>query len=84
MNILAVGPEILAAINLLGKVKDAIMLAEDAIATAQKFAPAVISAGQVLSGQITGQAALDDITAKMADIDAHFAHMEQEAAKLGT
>lgn len=74
---------IIKAAMLLGKVKDAILIAEDVAAAALKFAPQVETAIKIFTGELTGQAALDDIDAKEADIDEHFAHMEMEAARLG-
>lgn len=48
------------------------------------FIPMVETAYQVITSKLTGQAATDAIAKVEADIDSHVAHMNVEAAKLGT
>lgn len=67
----------------LGLLEKVVAAAPSVINAIAEYAPAVVTAGKVLSGELTGQAALDDMAAKEASIDAHLAHIEQEAAKLG-
>lgn len=74
---------ILSAAGLLEKLGQLIAAAPDAIAAAQKFGSQAMTTVKILTGEVTGQAALDHIIETQADIDMHFQHMEDEAAKLG-